>query len=409
MSPLFRRLGLNVLAGRSARGTVSSEPPYIRIRHGAAIIKSTLSRKSILTAGFVLCISTFPVFAGPISFAYNFGKPNLGPDQSIKQLDVAVTTMSSALGKNGNLANPALAMQLVPNPFIAPKPNCMNTPQFCSLEPISINGVDPKGKNPTDDQFFFDRSKFAVAPGNPTNTNLMKPGIGGGTTVRTDAVSTTWEPFTNEPQFNAQNRLRFGATLNVQEAIYQPPNTGIGVAPAPRNVYPSTVSLTGATWLLSDDTKVNTAALAAHTIQMGQDVFDLNENFLAGLIFRYTNDAPNEVTLNNLVFFTTSDSDALADPEPQGTFLTSALVMLNGLLLPTQSFYHIPSGATLRFTFLHTVDPYFVAEADVFADGLFQVGYGYEAQLQVPEPPSWMLLALTLALAFATWRFVDSA
>jgi len=353
----------------------------------------------IPTAVFVLCLAAVPARAGDISFSYNFAAPNLGANQSITQLDLGVTMQSSALGKNVVLANPALATTLVPNPFIMPTPNCAVTPQFCMAVPRTIDGVDPKTlANP---QFFYKPNSFTATPGVATNINLVKPGIPAGTTVRTDAAALSWEPAANPPVFGAKNQLKFGATLSVQTAIFTPPNKGIGMAPPPRPVYPSKASFSSATWLLSDNTKVNTAALAAHTIQMGQDVFDLNNNFLPGLIFTYTNDAMNDVTLADLAFFTTSDGNALAELDPQATFLTDALVSLNGLSLPTLSSYDVPSGETLRFLFADTSDPFFVAEADVSAEGVFQLGYGYEAQVQVAEPPSWTVFALgCAALAF---------
>jgi hypothetical protein len=237
-------------------------------------------------------------------------------------------------------------------------------------------------------QFFYVPNSFTATPGVPMNTNLVAPGIPAGTTVRTDSASLSWQPQVNPPVFGAKNQLTFGATLDVQTA-------SVGT----KSVYPSKASFSSATWILNDNTKVNTAALAAHTIQMGQDVFDVAGNPLVGLVFTYTNDdATSDVTLSDLVFFTTSDDNALAEADPAGTFLTNALVTLNGTPLPTQSTYDVPSLGTLQFTFPDTSDPFFVAEADVSADGVSQLGYGYEAQLRVDEPSSWIAFATALGL-----------
>jgi hypothetical protein len=348
----------------------------------------------ILTAPFVLCLAAVPARAGEISFAYNLAEPNLGANQIITQLNLGVTVQSSALGMNIKLANPAVATNLIPNPFIMPPPDCKKMPQSCTAIPKTIDGVDPKTMaNP---QFDYVPNSFAVTPGAAMNMNLKAPGIPAGTTVRTDTAALSWTAPVNPDFFGKPPQLRFGATLNVQTA------TNLLTS---KPVYPSKASFSSATWLLNDNTKVNTAVLAAHTIQMGQDVFDLNNNFQPGLIASYTNDAMNDVTLTDLVFFTTSDDNALAEPDPQATFLTNPLVSLNGMPLPTQSSYDVPSGETLQFMFPDTSDPFFVTEADVSADGIFQLGYGYEAQVQVPEPPSWAVFALAYAaLVFGATR-----
>ncbi len=354
----------------------------------------------------ILALAALPAHAGVISFAYNFNAPTLNANQTISNLTVGVTVQSSALGQNQMLADPTVATSLQPNPFVVPTPNCAKNPELCSQEPRTINGVDPKGKNPTDPQFTYESQAFSVTEGMAMNTNLKAAGIPNGTTVRPDAASLQWEPINNMPTFNAQKQLRFGATLNVQTAVYQPPNKGIGQAPPPRNVYALTATFNSATWVLSDGTKQSTAALAAHTVGLGQDAFALNGDSLPGLTFSYTNNAPSDVVLTDLVFYTTSDPDALNELFPVATFLTSALVTLDGVSQPSLTSYDVPAGDTLLFTFADTTDPYLVAEGDIFDESSdFEMGYAYEADVNLDEPPSLAMLALSCAaLAFARRR-----
>src|SRR5271165_1479286 len=138
----------------------------------------------LLPTFLVSCLVAGSAHAGNISFLYKFAAPILGANQSIAQLNVETTVVSSALSQNQALAAPTLAMKLVPNPLIVPTPNCADTPQFCMNVPKTVDGVDPKTMaNP---QFFFVPNSFATTLGKEMNTNLKAAGVPAGTTVRTD-------------------------------------------------------------------------------------------------------------------------------------------------------------------------------------------------------------------------------
>ena len=347
----------------------------------------------ILAGIFVALTAVATAHADLIQFAYDFTAPTLNANQNITAFDLKADVLSSKAGQNNSPALPTLATKLVPNPF---------NPALKDSVPATTDGVDPKTlQNP---QFFYVPNSFTVTKGADANTNDKFPGIPKGTTVRTDAVALSWEALHFPPtpvKFGAGNQLRFGATLDVDRAYYQPPNLGIGEKPAPKPAYRDTVKLKGGTWKLDDGSSVAAGQKAQHTMRMGMDAADPNgAAVIDGLSFAYTNDAANDVVLFDFGFETSMTQLALDALGQVGTALLNPVVTLDGLLQSMQSFYNIPAGSTLQFLFPATTDRYFIAHGMVFADGETQLGFAYETQVVLPVPAPWILIgAGAIALA----------
>jgi hypothetical protein len=326
--------------------------------------------------------------ADPVSFAYNFPAPSLNANQNIVGFGIQAQVLSSAVGRNVVPADPVLGIKVIGNPFGGPPMRVPNT----------IDGVDPgTGKNP---QFFLAPPTLTIEDrGTNMNTNDRFPGIPNGTTTRIDSVALGWEALNFPPtpvMFGANNQLRFGATLDVARALYQPPNMGIGAPMPKRPAYRDTIMFRGGNWTLDDRTTIPTAQNAQHTIRMGNNAADPNGAVVNGLTFAYTNDAANGITLFDLQFLVSMEQIPLDSSVLSGTFLFDPVVTLDGSLLSDQSSYDVPAGDTIQFLFPETNALYFIAEGQVLANGLVQLGFAYEDQLiaVVPEPATWMLLPL---------------
>lgn len=339
---------------------------------------------------FSMVLAAFgSVRADPVSFAYNFPAPQLNPNQNIVGFGIQAQVLSSVVGRNGNPADPVLGVKVIQNPFGGPPERVPNT----------INGVDPRtGQNP---QFFLQPPSLTIEDrGSNMNTNDRFPGIPNGTTTRIDSVGLDWEALNFPPtpvMFGANNQLRFGATLDVARALYQPPNLGIGAPPSQRPAYRDTISFRGGFWTLDNRTTIQTAQNAQHTIHMGMNAADPNSSIINGLTFAYTNDATNDVFLSDLSFLVSMVQVPLDSSILSGTFLFNPIVTLDGMLLTNQSSYDIPPGDTIQFLFPETDALFFIAEGDVLAGDILQLRFAYEDQLfVVPEPAVWLLLPFAL-------------
>ena len=333
---------------------------------------------------FSMALAAFgSVRADIVSFAYNFPAPRLGPNENIVGFGIQAQVLSSVVGRNGNPADPALGVKVIPNPFGGPPMRVPNT----------INGVDPgTGQNP---QFFLQPPSLTIEDrGSNMNTNDTFAGIPNGTTTRIDSVGLDWEALNFPPtpvMFGANNRLRFGATLDVARALYN----GAGQRRLP--AYRDTISLRGGFWTTDNKTTIQTAQNAQHTIHMGMNAADPNSSIINGLTFAYTNDAANDVFLSDLSFLVSMVQVPFDSSILSGTFLFNPIVTLDGMLLTNQSSYDIPPGDTIQFLFPETDAQFFIAAGDVLAGDVPQLSFAYEDQLfVVPEPAGWLLLPFAL-------------
>jgi hypothetical protein len=325
---------------------------------------------------FSFCAVTY---ADVIQFEGNFRAPALNANQTIAGFNLMLSVSTSAIAKNSPPA-PTLGMNTVKNPF---GPGTM-------MVPILTNGIDPKTGDTTKSQFVFD--SFSVTAGTDKFVPNV-PTLPAGATTRTDTATVAWDSIAGGPTFPASNMLRFGAGVDRARAT-----NAFG-----KLVFSDKVSLVSGKYILNDNTSADVSQSVLNTVEIGQDGTDPDTGTLTpGLAFAYTNNANGSVSLADLLFLTSAgsiniDSDNLTGGNP----LPTPQVFLNGVLLGPQSSYIVPPDGTIQFIFPDTTDPIFVAQGDVFVNGVDQFGFTYEDKLTAPEPATWIFLgstALILAL-----------
>jgi hypothetical protein len=326
------------------------------------------------TAGLALAFSAV-ANADVIQFADNFRAPALNANQSIAGFNLMVNISSSAVAK-ASPAAPTLGMKSIKNPF----------GPGTEMVPIVTNGVDPKTGDTTMAQFVYD--SFSVAAGKDMFIANV-PLIPAGATTRTDTVTVTWDSIAGGPTFPASNMLRFGVGIDRARAL----NAGGKVA------FGDKVTLVSGKYTLNDNTSADVSQSVLNTIEMGQDATDPDTGILTpGLAFAYTNNAANPVDLSGLTFLTSLNAIDIDSVNISGNSLPTPQVFLNGIMLGPQSSYDVPSNATIQFIFPDTTDPIFIAQGDVYVNGVDQLGFTYEDQLTTPEPATGMLLGSAVLL-----------
>jgi hypothetical protein len=409
---------LSIISGeRPSRICPEAEQTSCRNVLRRAGLTAALLAAALLARADQLSVTTTPPGYVLINAWYTVPEPALNAGQSITGFNLKVGITSSVVGK-GTPGNPSVNGTWQPNPLVMPAPDCTKKANqngdACILVPSTLDGVNPNQKNKAVTAgFTFNTNTASLKTAANTfvagdATARTAPPIG--TTQRMDSLNLPWDANgPGNPEFfptkvagKMVNALTFGAVINYQRASWTGPPP-VGITPITRSL-PAVTSYISSLWFLSDGTTLS-GPNTPLTVAMGQNnFFDPNGNLLAGLGFAYTNDAAFAVDLSDLSFLVSDPYLPLALMGVDGTPLSNPVVTLDGVPQMLSSDYYVPPDDTLDFLFPETTDSYFIAEGDVSAGGVPELGFAYETQLlPSPEPTPAILLGTAIAW-FALFR-----